>query len=138
MLVLACAVEQARKPRGLIAEQAGMHRQTLMALIRGKRTVKLEDAARVLAACDVPVRSTLMLALIGQEEFACQWMHHEVGQFLDEFLTSLPSALDDVLGDRRDEVRPRWARGTSQLVAKMLANHIDDFAARDVGAGLVR
>ncbi len=132
--VLACAVENAGKPRGQIAEQAGMHRQTLMKLVRGERAIKLEDAARILSVCGVPVRSTLMLALSGQEEFACRWMHHEIGLFLEEFLTSLPSALDEALGERSDELRPKWAKGTSQLVARLLANHIDEFAARDVGA----
>lgn len=137
-IVLTCAVENAGKSRGRVAEDAGMHRQTLMRLIRGERVIKLEDAARILTVCDVPVRSTLMLALSGQEQFACRWMHHEVGLFLEEFLTSLPSALDEALGDRSDEVRPKWAKGTSQLVAKLLANHIDDFAARDVGASLTQ
>jgi antitoxin HigA-1 len=136
--VLACAVDNASRPRGQIAEEAGMHRQTLMKLVRGERVIKLEDAARILAVCGVPVRSTLMLALSGQEQFACQWMHHEVGLFLEEFLTSLPPALDQALGDRSDELRPKWAKGTSQLVARMLADHIDDFASREVGASMTR
>lgn len=134
--VLACAVENAGKPRGRIADDAGMHRQTLMKLVRGERVIKLEDAVRILDACGVPVRSSLMLALSGQEEFACQWMHHDLGLFLEEFLTSLPTALDEALGDRSDELRPKWAKGTSQLVARLLANHIDEFAARDFGASL--
>lgn len=132
--VLACAVENAGKPRGQIADEANMHRQTLMKLVRGERAIKLEDAARILSVCGVPVRSTLTLALSGQEQFACRWMHHEVGLFLEDFLTSLPMALDEALGERSDELRPKWAKGTSQLVAKLLANHIDEFAARDVGA----
>jgi len=136
--VLACAVENAGKSRGQIADQAGMHRQTLMKLVRGERVIKLEDAARILSACGVPVRSTLMLALSGQEQFACRWMHHELGLFLEEFLISLPPALDEVLGERRDELRPKWAKGTSQLVARLLANHIDDFSAREIGASLTQ
>ena len=59
--VLACAVENAGKPRGRIADDAGMHRQTLMKLVRGERVIKLEDAVRILDACGVPVRSSLML-----------------------------------------------------------------------------
>ena len=135
-IVLRCAVENAGKSRGQVAEDAGMHRQTLMRLVRGEREIKPEVAARILTVCGVPVRSTLMLALSGQENFACRWMHHDIGLFLEDFLTSLPSALDEALGDRSDEVRPKWAKGTSQLVARLLANHIDEFAARDVGASL--
>ena len=65
-------------------------------------------------------------------------MRHDVGAFLEEFLVTLPGALETTLGERCDELRPRWAKGTSQLVARMLANHIDDFAARDVTAQLAR
>jgi hypothetical protein len=35
-------------------------------------------------------------------------------------------------------VTPRWANGTSQLVARMLAKHIDDFANRDISMALPR
>lgn len=136
--VLAHAVDSAGRSRADLAAEAGMHRETLTRLIRGERPIKLEDAARILSVCGVPVRSTLILALSGEDERACQWMRHDVGAFLEEFLVTLPGALETTLGERCDELRPRWAKGTSQLVARMLANHIDDFAARDVTAQLVR
>ncbi|GGD77021.1 helix-turn-helix domain-containing protein [Croceicoccus mobilis] len=136
--VLAHAVDSAGRSRADLAAEAGMHRETLTRLIRGERPIKLEDAARILSVCGVPVRATLIMALNGEEERACQWMRHDVGAFLEEFLVTLPGALETTLGDRCDELRPRWAKGTSQLVARMLANHIDDFAARDVTAQLAR
>lgn len=136
--VLAHAVDGSGRSRADLAAAAGMHRETLSRLVRGERAIKLEDAARILSVCGVPVRSTLILALSGEDERACLWMRHDVGAFLEEFLTTLPAALETTLGERCDELRPRWAKGTSQLVARMLANHIDDFAARDVTAQLAR
>lgn len=79
-----------------------------------------------------------MLALTGQEDLACEWMRSEMGEFLEEFFSALPAQLERTLGRRIEDVRPRWANGTSQLVAKMLAKHIDDFANRDIAMALSR
>jgi hypothetical protein len=65
-------------------------------------------------------------------------MHGEMGEFLEEFFTSLPVHLQRTLGRRIEDLRPRWANGTSQLVARMLAKHIDDFANRDIAMSLSR
>ena len=54
------------------------------------------------------------------------------------FITSLPGQLDRTLGRRVADIRPRWATGTSQLVAKLLAKHIDDLANRDIAMTLTR
>lgn len=69
---------------------------------------------------------------------ACEWMHRDMGAFLDEFMIALPAQLDRTLGRRVAELRPRWAGGTSQLVAKLLARHIDDLANRDIAMALSR
>ena len=90
--VLAHAVDSAGRSRADLAAEAGMHRETLTRLIRGERPIKFEDAARILSVCGVPVRSTLILALSGEDERACQWMRHDVGAFLEEFLVTLPGA----------------------------------------------
>jgi hypothetical protein len=92
----------------------------------------------VLAACGAHPRATMILALAGQEELACEWMHGEMGEFLEEFFTSLPVHLQRTLGRRIEDLRPRWANGTSQLVARMLAKHIDDFVGRDITMSLSR
>ncbi|GAO55786.1 hypothetical protein NMD1_02939 [Novosphingobium sp. MD-1] len=65
-------------------------------------------------------------------------MHGEMGEFLEEFFTSLPVHLQRTLGRRIEDLRPRWANGTSQLVARMLAKHIDDFVGRDIALALSR
>ena len=53
-------------------------------------------------------------------------------------MSELAQALGGLLGARIEDLRPRWANGTSQLVARMLAKHIDDFANRDIAMSLSR
>ena len=80
----------------------------------------------------------VFLAVEGQEDLACEWMCSEMGAFLEEFFSALPAHLERTLGRRIEDVRPRWANGTSQLVARMLAKHIDDFVGRDIAMSLGR
>ncbi|WP_298283616.1 transcriptional regulator [Novosphingobium sp.] len=115
-----------------------MHRETLLRLTRGDRTIGLDEAARVLVACGAQPRASMILALAGQEDLACEWMHGEMGEFLEAFFTSLPVHLQRTLGRRIEDLRPRWANGTSQLVARMLAKHIDDFVERDIAMSMSR
>lgn len=129
---LAHAVERAGKPRHRIASDAGMHRETLLRVTRGERPIGLDEAGRILEACGAMPRATLVLALTGEESLAREWMHSDMGEFLEGFLVALPGELDAVLGDRICDLRPRWAVGTSRLVAKMLAKHVEDFADRDL------
>ena len=46
--------------------------------------------------------------------------------------------MNETLGPRIADLRPRWAIGTSRLVARLLAKHIDDFAERDISLVLGR
>ena len=92
----------------------------------------MSSGSSILEACGAPVRATLALVLAGHETLAAQWMHHAMGAFLDEFFSALPGELHEALGDRIGDLRPRWAIGTSRLVARMLSKHIDEFADRDL------
>ena len=65
-------------------------------------------------------------------------MGEDAGAFLDQFLTALPVTMNETLGPRIADLRPRWAIGTSRLVARLLAKHIDDFAERDISLVLGR
>ena len=132
------AVKHAGKPRHQIAREAGIHRETLHRVICGDRPIAVHEASRILLACGASPRATITLAIAGQEQLACEWMQSAMGEFLESFLSVLPLHLDRTLGRRIPDVRPRWANGTSQLVARMLAKHIDDFAERDIGGGLDR
>lgn len=136
--ILVHAIESSDKPRYLIASEVGIHRETLLRVMRGDRPIGLDEAARVLNACGAFPRACMILALTGQEDLACEWMRSEMGEFLEEFFIALPGQLERTLGQRVADLRPRWANGTSQLVARMLAKHIDDFANRDISMALPR
>jgi hypothetical protein len=128
---LAYAVEHAAKPRHRIAGAAGMHRETLLRVTRGERPIGLDEASRILVACGAYPKATMILALTGDETLAKEWMRSEMGAFLEGFLTALPGELETALGERTCDLRPRWAVGSSRLIARTLAKHVEDYADRD-------
>jgi hypothetical protein len=134
--VLAHAIEAAGKPRHRIANVGCIARPCFA--LRAVSGPSGSTKQLVLAACGAHPRASMILALAGQEDLACEWMHGEMGEFLEEFFTSLPVHLQRTLGRRIEDLRPRWANGTSQLVARMLAKHIDDFVGRDIAMSLSR
>jgi transcriptional regulator with XRE-family HTH domain len=136
--VLTHAIESSEKPKHQIASEAGVHRETLLKIMRGERAISIDRAMRIFEVCGACPHAALVLTLAGEEVLACEWMHRETGAFFDEFITSLPGQLDRTLGRRVVELKPRWATGTSQLVAKLLAKHIDDLANRDIAMTLTR
>lgn len=136
--VLTHAIETADKPKHQIANEAGIHRETLLKIMRGERAISIDRAMRIFEVCGACPHATLLLTLAGEEVLACEWMHRETGAFLDEFVTSLPGQINRTLGRRVSELNPRWASGTSQLVAKLLSKHIDDLANRDIAMTLTR
>jgi antitoxin HigA-1 len=135
---LSFAVEASGKPRHQVAREAGMHRETLRTVMRGERPIAVDEASHILTTCGAHPKATLLLTMAGHEDLACQWMRNEMGQFLEEFLAVLPMHLDRTLGRRVADLRPRWANGTSQLVARMLSKHIDEFTDRDFAATIGR
>jgi antitoxin HigA-1 len=135
---LARAIENSGRPKRDIASETGFHKDALLRVIRGTRSVTVDEALRLFEAAGVPARGTLFLALAGKEELAANWMHHEMGKFWDELVSSMPGTLNDALQDKFNEVRPRWAVGTSRLVARLVSEHIDDIASRDLSLALGR
>ena len=132
------AVEHAPRPRHLIAADVGMHINTLRRVLRGNRAIGLDEATKILRACGAPAGAVMALVLTGHDALARQWMHHEMGAFLDAFWGDLPETLDRTLGENAADLRPRWALGLSRLIANTLAKHIDEVATRDLAAVLVR
>ena len=128
--ILARAVESSARPRYAIAQRAGLHRETLQSAMQGDKPITLQRAARILEACDVPVNATLAIAIVGHEELAAEWMHNEMGAFLEAFLLALPCSLQQTLGERIHDLKPRWANGTAQLLGRTLTQHIADLNRR--------
>src|SRR3546814_3116229 len=70
--ILAHAVEAADKPKHQIAREVGMHRETLLRVMRGERPIGLDEAASILVVCGAFPRASMILALAGQEDLACE------------------------------------------------------------------
>lgn len=131
---LAKAIDGSSKARRTIARETGLHKDALLGVIRGTRAVTTDEALRLFSASGVPPHGILALALAGHEELASEWMHQDMGQFWDELFRALPATLAEALGEDLHEIRPRWAVGTSRLLAKLLAEHVRDVINRDLGA----
>lgn len=136
--LLTAAVDRSGKSRREVARAAAMNKDTFLRALRGEKAVTIEEAARVLDACGLASNGALLLAILGHEDLAVEWLGEDVGAFLDQFLTALPVTMNETLGHRIADLRPRWAIGTSRLVARLLAKHIDDFAERDISLVLGR
>lgn len=103
------------KPRHQISSDVGMHRETLLSVLRGERPIAFYEAARIVTACGAFPRLTIVLALAGQEDLARKWMRSEMGADLEEFFSALPTHLERTFGRRVEDVRPRWVNGSSLL-----------------------
>ncbi|WP_226018699.1 transcriptional regulator [Novosphingobium sp. FKTRR1] len=136
--LLTAAADRSGKSRREIARSADMNKDTFLRILRGEKAISLDDAMRVLEATGMASSSALLLAILGHEDLAVEWLGEDVGAFLDQFLTALPVTMNETLGHRIADLRPRWAVGTSRLVARLLAKHIDDFAERDMSLVLGR
>lgn len=136
--LLTAAVDRSGKSRREVARSADMNKDTFLRILRGEKAISLEDAMRVLEATSLASSSALLLAILGHEDLAVEWLGEDAGAFLDQFLAALPVTMNETLGPRIADLRPRWAIGTSRLVARLLAKHIDDFAERDMSLVLGR
>lgn len=136
--LLTAAVDRSGKSRREIARSADMNKDTFLRILRGEKAISLDDAMRVLEATGLASSSALLLAILGHEDLAVEWLGEDAGAFMDQFLAALPVTMNETLGPRIADLRPRWAVGTSRLVARLLAKHIDDFAERDMSLVLGR
>ena len=136
--LLTAAVDRSGKSRRQIARNADMNKDTFLRILRGEKAISLDDAMRVLEAAGMASSSALLLAILGHEDLAVEWLGEDAGAFMDQFLAALPVTMNETLGPRVADLRPRWAVGTSRLVARLLAKHIDDFAERDMSLVLGR
>ena len=129
--LLAATVSNSGKTRIEISRQTSIHKDALRRILTGERPATLAEASSILSACEVDPKLALALFILTDADLASEWIDTEVGTFLGAFLTALPVALTCELGSRLQEVRPRWARGTAQRLARLLSEHIDDLERRD-------
>ncbi|MGI9375735.1 MAG: hypothetical protein ACR2PC_06485 [Tsuneonella suprasediminis] len=72
-----------------------------------------------------------MLALAGYSQRTVDWQNSAVLEFLENFMSELPAALDQALGERLLDLRPRWARGAAHRTAGLLSDHLLQLERQD-------
>lgn len=92
-----------------------------------EKPITLEEAGRILSASAMPSRGPLLLAILGHDDLAVEWLGEDAGDFPYEFITALPVTMHETFGFRISDLHPHWAVGSSQLVAQMLARDNDAF-----------
>ena len=55
--------------------------------------------------------------------------------FFEELFCALPGALERILGNQIHDVKPRWAKGTAQRLARLLSDHIEELERKDALLG---
>lgn len=129
--LLVAAVSSSGKTRGAIARDAGLHKDSFRRVLAGERSASLGEVSRILHATGANPRTAIAIFLLNSADRASSWLDTDIGLFLEQFLEELPSALERVLGNQLQEVRPRWAKGTAQRVARLLSDHIEDLERKD-------
>ena len=129
--VLSIAAASSGKTRCAIARDAGIHKDSLRRVLAGTRVATLDECARILRASGYEPRAALLLLVIADGHRSSQWLGTAIALFLEEFLCELPGALERVLGNQLQEVRPKWGKGTALRVARFLSDHIDELDRRD-------
>ena len=129
--VLLTAVSTSGRTRAAIAQDAMLHKDAFRRILAGERSASVGEALRILAGCNIRAHPALVLCLCIGAKRTAEWLDTDFGNFLEEFLAELPSALERVLGNQLGEIRPRWAKGTAQRVARLLSDHIDELEKKD-------
>lgn len=129
--LLSSTVMASGRTRMSVSQEAGIHKDALRRVLLGERSASLGEASRIFIACGVAPQSALTLFLLVDSKQASEWAGAEIGSFLEGFLTALPVALTCELGEKLHDLKPRWARGTAQRVARLLSDHIDELESRD-------
>ena len=133
--LLLASVQASGRPRCDIARDAQIHKDALRRVLVGERSASLGESLRILAASGASPQAQLLLFLVSSADHAIDWLQSDLARFFEEFTGELPSALERVLGNQINEVKPRWAKGTAHRVARLLSDHIDELERRDVLLG---
>lgn len=125
------AVKASGATRREIAARAGINKDSLRRILAGTRSPTLCEALTILGASGSAPRTAIILALIGRADRAVDWHQTAALQFMEEFAVELPCAIEAVLGERLQDVKPRWAKGAAHRTAGLLADHIDQLERQD-------
>lgn len=129
--LLAAAVEGSGRAKCEIAADAELHKDALRRVLQGDRAATLGEALRILAASRAAPRAHLLLFLVCGSDQAIDWLQSDLAHFFEEFSTEFPLALQRSLGDQVGDVKPRWAKGAANRVARLLSDHIIELERKD-------
>ena len=129
--LLAAAVDTSGRAKCDIAADAGLHKDALRRVLRGDRSATLGETLRILEAGGTAPRAHLLLFLVCGSEQALDWLQSDLAAFFEEFSAEFPRALQKCLGDHVGDLKPRWAKGAANRVARMLSDHITELERKD-------
>lgn len=129
--LLAHAVQESGQTRLAIAARAAINKDALRRILSGARPATFHEALAILAASGDAPHSAIILALLGRSDRATEWNRTGLLEFLEGFIAELPDALEEVLGERLQEVRPRWAKGAAHRTARLLSDHVEQLERQD-------
>ena len=129
--MLSAAVDASGRAKCDIAADALLHKDALRRILQGKRSATLGEALRVLDASRAAPQAHLLLFLVCGEGQAIDWLQSDLADFFEEFSAEFPLALQRSLGDQVGDVKPRWAKGAANRVARLLADHISELERKD-------
>lgn len=133
--LLVAAVDASGRPRGEIARAANVHRDALRRILASSRSATLGETMRILAASGVTPQAHMLLFLVCGSEQAVSWLQSDLAAFFAEFCGEFPVALERILGNQIVDVKPRWAKGTANRVARLLSDHIIELERKDTFLG---
>ncbi len=129
--LLVAATNSSGRPRCDIASAANMHRDALRRVLKGERNPTLSEVMRILNASRAAPHAHLILYMAADGERSAEWLQTDLALFFEGLFRHLPAALEQHLGEHLHDVKPRWAKGTAQRVAKLLAENIQELARKD-------
>ncbi len=133
--LLSCAAQNSGRPRNAIARDAQIHKDALRRVLKSERNPTLSEALRILQASGAAPHAHMLLYMAADGERSSDWLHTDLALFFDELVRELPDALERQLGERLHDVKPAWARGTAQRMARLLFEHIEELARKDAFFG---
>lgn len=132
------AVQESGYSIARVARDAGLKWDTVRRTVDGKRAATIPEIVSILNATGFPADETLRLMFVVDCDFAIYRSGSDAAGFLIEFSRKLPGEIVAQLGENVDELRPRWAQGTAQLLARTLSQHICELTRRGNTIGDLR
>ena len=129
--LLRAAADNSGRTRCDIAREANIHKDALRRILMGTRAITVSEALRILNASGASAHAHMLLFFAGGGERATEWLRTDLALFFEDVIRELPPSLERQLGNQLHDLKPRWAKGTAQRIARLLGDHLDEMARKD-------